>query len=227
MAATAFAASPLAGVKLATRSAVATRRTARAAPVRAAADTATATASIGETFAALKKRNQCAFVPFICAGDPNLDATEKALTILDDAGADVIELGVPYSDPLADGPTIQVRRSASRERRASRERAARRRRGRPRRVAPATRPPEPPYRHRIAAGGAVPPRASFHVACAFVGFFPTRLRFGIWNRRASRPLVFVVADVFVRRRAIILSVVSPTRRPPRRARSPATRRCRR
>merc|ERR1719440_2347085 len=115
MAATAFAASPLAGVTLATRSAVATRRTARAAP-----DTVTATASIGDTFADLKKRNQCAFVPFICAGDPNLDATEKALTILDDAGADVIELGVPYSDPLADGPTIQVRRSASRERRASR-----------------------------------------------------------------------------------------------------------
>jgi hypothetical protein len=113
MAATAFAASPLAGVKLATRSAVATRRTSRAAPVRAAADTATATASIGETFAALKKRNQCAFVPFICAGDPNLDATEKALAILDEAGADVIELGVPYSDPLADGPTIQVRPRAS------------------------------------------------------------------------------------------------------------------
>ena len=123
MAATAFAASPLAGVKLATRSAVATRRTSRAAPVRAAADTATATASIGETFAALKKRNQCAFVPFICAGDPNLDATEKALAILDEAGADVIELGVPYSDPLADGPTIQVRPRASEANDARRKRA--------------------------------------------------------------------------------------------------------
>ena len=83
---------------------------ARAAPaVRAAAAEAVETVSIGDTFAALKKRGQCAFVPFICAGDPNLDATEKALKILDDAGADVIELGVPYSDPLADGPTIQVR----------------------------------------------------------------------------------------------------------------------
>lgn len=67
------------------------------------------TLSIPATFAALKKRGQCAFVPFICAGDPNLDTTERALRILDDAGADVIELGVPYSDPLADGPTIQVR----------------------------------------------------------------------------------------------------------------------
>ena len=85
---------------------------ARAAPmVRAAAAEAVETASIGDTFAALKKDGQCAFVPFICAGDPNLDATEKALKILDDAGADVIELGVPYSDPLADGPTIQVRRT--------------------------------------------------------------------------------------------------------------------
>ena len=85
---------------------------ARAAPtVRAAAAEAVETASIGDTFAALKKDGQCAFVPFICAGDPNLDATEKALKILDDAGADVIELGVPYSDPLADGPTIQVRQT--------------------------------------------------------------------------------------------------------------------
>ncbi|EEH53604.1 uncharacterized protein MICPUCDRAFT_35499 [Micromonas pusilla CCMP1545] len=64
------------------------------------------TVSIGATFAALKKRGQCAFIPFICAGDPNLDATERAIAILDDEGADVIELGVPYSDPLADGPTI-------------------------------------------------------------------------------------------------------------------------
>lgn len=97
---------PRAGVRsVARRAAVA-----RAAPaVRAAAAEAVETVSIGDTFAALKKRGQCAFVPFICAGDPNLDATEKALKILDDAGADVIELGVPYSDPLADGPTIQVR----------------------------------------------------------------------------------------------------------------------
>jgi hypothetical protein len=90
-------------------------RRAAASPARAAAAAAAAapvvvtTVSIPQTFADLKKNNQCAFIPFICAGDPNLDATEKALRILDDAGADIIELGVPYSDPLADGPVIQVR----------------------------------------------------------------------------------------------------------------------
>jgi tryptophan synthase alpha chain len=43
-----------------------------------------------------------------CAGDPSLDATADALVALDAAGADVIELGMPYGDPLADGPTIQA-----------------------------------------------------------------------------------------------------------------------
>lgn len=47
-------------------------------------------------------------IPFIVAGDPDLPTTEKALLTLDQNGADVIELGVPYSDPLADGPVIQV-----------------------------------------------------------------------------------------------------------------------
>ena len=84
----------------------------------AVAAEAVETASIGDTFADLKARGQCAFVPFICAGDPNLGATAKALKILDDAGADVIELGVPYSDPLADGPTIQVRAPRSPKRNA-------------------------------------------------------------------------------------------------------------
>jgi tryptophan synthase alpha chain len=51
--------------------------------------------------------NSGAFIPFIMAGDPDLDTTEKALRALAAAGADAIELGVPYSDPLADGPTIQ------------------------------------------------------------------------------------------------------------------------
>lgn len=106
MAAIAFAASPVVGTKLATRNPRVSRRTRAAPTTRAAASTTTK--SISQTFVDLKKRNQCAFVPFICAGDPNLDATEKAIAILDDAGADVIELGVPYSDPLADGPTIQV-----------------------------------------------------------------------------------------------------------------------
>ena len=68
-----------------------------------------AAGTIQETFQAIKEKDGCAFIPFICAGDPNLDTTEKALHILDEVGADIIELGVPYSDPLADGPTIQVR----------------------------------------------------------------------------------------------------------------------
>jgi len=51
---------------------------------------------------------QTAFIPFITAGDPDLATTSKALKILDSCGSDVIEVGVPYSDPLADGPVIQV-----------------------------------------------------------------------------------------------------------------------
>jgi len=69
---------------------------------------ARARAGVQETFETLLKENKRAFIPFICAGDPNLDATKKALKILDDAGADIVELGVPYSDPLADGPVIQA-----------------------------------------------------------------------------------------------------------------------
>ena len=72
----------------------------------------TKTLSIPKTFEELKRRGQCAFIPFICAGDGGIDTTEKAVRILDEVGSDVIELGVPYSDPLADGPTIQVRAKA-------------------------------------------------------------------------------------------------------------------
>ena len=46
-------------------------------------------------------------VAYITAGDPSLDATEKIVLAAAEAGADVIELGVPFSDPVADGPTIQ------------------------------------------------------------------------------------------------------------------------
>jgi tryptophan synthase alpha chain len=52
-----------------------------------------------------------ALIPYITAGDPDLSTTAKALKVLDSCGSDIIELGVPYSDPLADGPAIQVRSS--------------------------------------------------------------------------------------------------------------------
>lgn len=64
--------------------------------------------SISAYFQTLRDRHQCALIPFITAGDPNLETTAEALRILDRNGADFIELGVPYSDPLADGPVIQA-----------------------------------------------------------------------------------------------------------------------
>ncbi|MCC5657121.1 tryptophan synthase subunit alpha [Nostoc sp. XA010] len=64
--------------------------------------------SISASFQTLRDRQQCALIPFITAGDPNLETTAEALRILDRNGADFIELGVPYSDPLADGPVIQA-----------------------------------------------------------------------------------------------------------------------
>jgi len=57
---------------------------------------------------ALKKNNSKALVTFITAGDPDLATTEEMIPLLEEAGADIIELGVPFSDPMADGPTIQL-----------------------------------------------------------------------------------------------------------------------
>ncbi len=59
-------------------------------------------------FTTLQKEQATALVTFITAGDPDLTATEEAIHLLEAAGADVIELGVPFSDPMADGPTIQL-----------------------------------------------------------------------------------------------------------------------
>ncbi len=64
--------------------------------------------TVSQCFQTLHEQGKCALIPFITAGDPDLDTTTQALQILDRAGADVIELGVPYSDPLADGPVIQA-----------------------------------------------------------------------------------------------------------------------
>ncbi len=64
--------------------------------------------SISAHFQTLRDRQQCALIPFITAGDPDLETTAAALRLLDRNGADFIELGVPYSDPLADGPVIQA-----------------------------------------------------------------------------------------------------------------------
>jgi tryptophan synthase alpha chain len=61
-----------------------------------------------QTFAALKARNEGALVAFLTAGDPGIDSTPDLIALITEAGADVVELGIPYSDPLADGPIIQA-----------------------------------------------------------------------------------------------------------------------
>jgi len=63
---------------------------------------------IDARFAALKKDGKRAFVAYICAGDPTLDATVGIVLALEKAGVDVVELGVPFSDPLADGVVNQM-----------------------------------------------------------------------------------------------------------------------
>ncbi|MGD1929154.1 MAG: tryptophan synthase subunit alpha [Leptolyngbyaceae cyanobacterium] len=64
--------------------------------------------SVSERFQACRQQGKCALIPFVTAGDPDLATTAAALKVLDQNGADLIELGVPYSDPLADGPVIQA-----------------------------------------------------------------------------------------------------------------------
>ena len=62
---------------------------------------------IGEKFKEIQAKKGKAFIPYIMAGYPSMKRTMELVKILEDCGADMIELGVPFSDPLADGPTIQ------------------------------------------------------------------------------------------------------------------------
>ena len=64
--------------------------------------------AIQQRFETLRQQQSCALMPFLMAGDPDLEATAASLLALEASGADLIELGIPYSDPLADGPVIQA-----------------------------------------------------------------------------------------------------------------------
>lgn len=73
-----------------------------------AATLTTTTVGLAETFTRLKKQRKVALIPCILAGDPDLSTTAKALKLLDSCGSDIIELGIPFCDPLGDGPVIQA-----------------------------------------------------------------------------------------------------------------------
>ena len=63
---------------------------------------------IRATIAELRARDELAFVPFVVIGDPDLDTSLALIEVLVDAGADALELGLPFSDPPADGPVVQA-----------------------------------------------------------------------------------------------------------------------
>ncbi|MES2907182.1 MAG: tryptophan synthase subunit alpha [Pseudomonadota bacterium] len=63
---------------------------------------------IDTCFAELKKKNRAAFIPFVMGGDPDFESSLELLQKLPDAGADLIEIGLPFSDPMADGPAVQA-----------------------------------------------------------------------------------------------------------------------
>jgi len=62
---------------------------------------------IEKVFKKLKAQNKKAFIPYIMAGDPSIEKTKEIVIMFEECGADIAELGVPFTDPLADGPTIQ------------------------------------------------------------------------------------------------------------------------
>jgi tryptophan synthase alpha chain len=63
---------------------------------------------IGDKFESLREKNEKALIVYLTAGDPSLDVTKKLILGLEDAGVDILEIGVPFSDPTADGPVIQA-----------------------------------------------------------------------------------------------------------------------
>ncbi|WP_218354012.1 tryptophan synthase subunit alpha [Alteromonas lipotrueiana] len=69
----------------------------------------------GDMFKRLNADNAGAFVPFVTVGDPCIETSEKIICQLIESGADALELGLPYSDPIADGPTIQAASIRARE----------------------------------------------------------------------------------------------------------------
>ncbi|RCL02341.1 MAG: tryptophan synthase alpha chain [Candidatus Tokpelaia sp. JSC189] len=66
------------------------------------------TTRINQTFAALKTENRAALITYIMAGDPNYGIALEIMKVLPQMGSDIIELGIPFSDPMADGPSIQA-----------------------------------------------------------------------------------------------------------------------
>tara|TARA_Y100001968_G_scaffold272470_1_gene264705 strand:+ start:49 stop:885 length:837 start_codon:yes stop_codon:yes gene_type:complete len=66
------------------------------------------TSNISNLFSKISNEGRIALMPFMMAGDPDLKTSAQILLKLQDSGADIIELGIPYSDPLADGPVIQL-----------------------------------------------------------------------------------------------------------------------
>src|SRR5256885_1287266 len=63
---------------------------------------------IEKCFARLRSERRKGFIPYICAGDPTLKKTAELAQLLENAGADILELGIPFSDPLADGVVNQL-----------------------------------------------------------------------------------------------------------------------
>ena len=71
-------------------------------------DAVTSTSRISETFARLGREGKTALMPYHTAGFPTLDISKRIITSLVEAGADMVEIGVPFSDPIADGPSVQT-----------------------------------------------------------------------------------------------------------------------